>query len=36
MLMLIHAHMFSLNLMRTIFERQVASGKMPVLQGAAN
>jgi SapC len=36
MLIIIHAHLFSLNLMRTIFERQVASGKMPVLQGAAN
>ncbi|MGY6552101.1 MAG: SapC family protein [Erythrobacter sp.] len=28
-MMLIHAHLFSLNLMRTIFERQVAMGKMP-------
>ena len=28
-LMLIHAHLFSLNLMRFIFERQVATGKMP-------
>lgn len=29
MIMLIHAHLFSLNLMRKIFERQVAMGKMP-------
>lgn len=28
-LMLIHAHLFSLNLMRTIFERQAAQGKVP-------
>jgi hypothetical protein len=28
-LMLIHAHLFSLNLMRYIFERQVGMGKMP-------
>ncbi|MFL0356297.1 SapC family protein [Erythrobacter sp. GH1-10] len=27
--MLIHAHLFSLNLMRTIFERQSAQGKVP-------
>ncbi|MFY8049595.1 MAG: SapC family protein [Erythrobacter sp.] len=36
MLIIIHAHLFSLNLMRTIFERQMALGKMPVMQGAAN
>lgn len=29
MLMLIHAHLFSLNLMRTIFSRQAAQGKVP-------
>ena len=29
MLMLIHAHLFSLNLMRSIFGRQVQLGKMP-------
>lgn len=28
--MLIHAHLFSLNLMRTIFERQSAQGKVPL------
>ncbi len=28
-IMLIHAHLFSLNLMRNIFERQVAQGKLP-------
>jgi len=30
MLMLIHAHLFSLNLMRTVFERQTAQGKVPL------
>lgn len=30
MLMLIYAHLFSLNLMRTIFERQMAQGKVPM------
>ncbi len=29
MLMLIHAHLFSMNLMRTLFERQSAQGKVP-------
>ncbi len=29
MILLIHAHLFSLNLMRTLFERQTAQGKMP-------
>ena len=29
MIMLIHAHMFSLNLMRKLFERQIVQGKMP-------
>lgn len=29
MLMLIHAHLFSLNLMRVIFSRQAAQGKVP-------
>ena len=33
-LMLIHAHLFSLNLMRHIFERQAAMGKMPALPTA--
>ncbi|OBV11674.1 SapC family protein [Erythrobacter dokdonensis] len=36
MLILIHAHLFSLNLMRTLFERQMALGKVPMSQGAAN
>lgn len=36
MLILIHAHLFSLNLMRTLFERQVAQGKMPVAPAAVN
>ena len=40
MLMLIHAHLFSLNLMRRLFERQSAQGKMPQpnanTNGAAN
>lgn len=30
MLMLIHAHLFSMNLMRVIFERQSAQGKVPL------
>lgn len=30
-IMLIHAHLFSLNLMRHIFERQAAMGKVPVI-----
>lgn len=30
MLALIYAHLFSLNLMRTIFERQLAQGKVPM------
>ncbi|QUL38460.1 SapC family protein [Erythrobacter sp. JK5] len=30
MIMLIHAHLFSLNLMRRLFERQSAQGKVPV------
>lgn len=30
MLMLIYAHLFSLNLMRTLFERQLTQGKVPV------
>ncbi|MEO1476090.1 MAG: SapC family protein [Pseudomonadota bacterium] len=29
MIMLIHAHLFSMNLMRRIFERQTAQGKVP-------
>jgi hypothetical protein len=29
LLMLIHAHLFSMNLMRMIFERQIAQGKLP-------
>ncbi len=28
--MLIYAHLFSLNLMRAIFERQMAMGKVPM------
>lgn len=39
-IMLIHAHLFSMNLMRRLFERQNAQGKMPapnaVTNGAAN
>jgi hypothetical protein len=35
MLMLIYAHLFSLNLMRTIFERQMAQGKVPMPADAA-
>jgi len=34
LLMLIHAHLFSMNLMRMIFERQVGQGKMPEAQPA--
>ena len=30
MLMLIHSHLFSMNLMRTVFERQSAQGKVPL------
>ena len=30
MMMLIHAHLFSMNLMRKVFERQSAQGKVPV------
>lgn len=30
MIILLHAHMFSLNLMRTVFERQSAQGKIPL------
>ncbi len=39
MIMLIHAHLFSMNLMRRLFERQAAMGKAPQPQaanGAAN
>ncbi|MEL6541688.1 MAG: SapC family protein [Pseudomonadota bacterium] len=38
MIMLIHAHLFSMNLMRKLFERQNMQGKMPeqVANGAAN
>lgn len=38
MLMLIHAHLFSLNLMRVIFARQVRQGKGPIAgaNGSAN
>ncbi|MGB3472980.1 MAG: SapC family protein [Erythrobacter sp.] len=32
MIMLIHAHLFSMNLMRRIFERQSAQGKVPMPQ----
>jgi hypothetical protein len=34
MLALIYAHLFSLNLMRNIFERQMALGKVPMADGA--
>ncbi len=34
MLMLIYAHLFSLNLMRNIFERQMAQGKVPMTSDA--
>jgi len=38
MIMLIHAHLFSMNLMRRLFERQSAQGKIPAPNnaGAAN
>ncbi|NQX95819.1 MAG: SapC family protein [Erythrobacter sp.] len=41
MIMLIHAHLFSMNLMRKLFERQTLQGKMPegdsgTANGAAN
>lgn len=36
MLILIHAHLFSLNLMRVLFERQVVQGKMPANPALAN
>jgi hypothetical protein len=36
MLMLIHAHLFSMNLMRMVFERQSAQGKVPLPEAAAN
>lgn len=36
MLILIHAHLFSLNLMRTIFERQMLQGKVPMAPAAVN
>jgi len=35
MLMLIYAHLFSLNLMRTLFERQLAQGKVPMMANGA-
>ena len=35
MLMLIHAHLFSMNLMRVVFERQSAQGKVPLPDAAA-
>jgi hypothetical protein len=34
--MLIYAHLFSLNLMRVLFERQVMQGKMPAAPAASN
>ena len=36
MLLLIHAHLFSMNLMRRIFERQSAMGKVPMPDTATN
>ncbi|EAQ30496.1 hypothetical protein NAP1_06950 [Erythrobacter sp. NAP1] len=33
MLMLMHAHLFSMNLMRMLFERQSAQGKVPMPEG---
>jgi hypothetical protein len=36
MLILIHAHLFSLNLMRTLFERQMLQGKVPMAPAAVN
>ena len=35
MLPLIHAHLFSLDLMRNIFAKQTQQGKGPLAQGAA-
>lgn len=35
MLMLIHAHLFSMNLMRMVFERQTAQGKVPMPEAAS-
>lgn len=35
MLMLIHAHLFSMNLMRMVFERQSAQGKVPLPDATA-
>lgn len=35
MLMLIHAHLFSMNLMRMVFERQSAQGKVPMPEATA-
>lgn len=35
MLMLIYAHLFSLNLMRALFERQMAQGKVPMTSEGA-
>ena len=35
-LMLIHAHLFSLNLMRVVFLRQVQQGKGPIPASAAS
>ncbi|WP_298304404.1 SapC family protein [uncultured Erythrobacter sp.] len=35
MLMLIHAHLFSMNLMRMVFERQSAQGKVPMPEAAS-
>ncbi|MEM7666670.1 MAG: SapC family protein [Pseudomonadota bacterium] len=35
MIMLIHAHLFSLNLMRVLFERQIAQGKVPLPEAGA-
>lgn len=35
MLMLIHAHLFSMNLMRNVFERQTAQGKVPLPAAAS-
>jgi hypothetical protein len=36
MIMVIHAHLFSMNLMRKLFERQAAQGKMPSQPAAMN
>lgn len=35
MLMLMHAQLFSMNLMRTLFERQASQGKVPAMNEAA-